>query len=75
MKNTSYSPIELKVSKEIKTEGKSTTSATMKSIPEHFPSISTAKENLNFKHTKWIMAIDMPFYTGESRRITRVYGD
>jgi hypothetical protein len=51
---------------EMKNKGKGTTSASMKSITDHFPLITTTKENFNRKYAKWIVANNMPLYTGES---------
>ena len=51
---------------EMKNKGKGTTSASTKSITDHFPHITTMKENFNCKYAKWIVANNMPLYTGES---------
>jgi len=50
----------------MKNKGKGTTSASTKSITDHFLHITMMKENVNCKYAKWIVANNMPLYTGES---------
>jgi len=40
--------------------------ASMKTIKEHFPPLTTTKEKFNCQYAKWIFDDDMPFTAGES---------